>query len=359
MPKPKNILLIIDPQNDFSEPDEGKTRELGALPVVGSAEDYKKIADLIKTDNFDEIHISLDTHTEQHIGHHEFYKDAKDKQGNSHTDVVLEAKNPKLQPYLEGYRNAHPTDRPIMLWNTHCIEGSEGHKIVKELTDVLGGRTNVRYHIKGQNELAEMYSIFSAQVKPKDIKLEGPTVYRYCYKGVPDYTELPADVKEKASDYKYNKLATGLSSYNEAINAINLEVDLNTALLDNLLENNNKVYICGQAKSHCVNDSAIDMLDYKGGSYIENIFLLKDCTSPVKLPPSEETDAANASFEQTAKKLENRFGKNSISAEQCKQMLEKKSTGGKKSRNKRRSSKRSSRGKKRNTRRRRRGKGKK
>ena len=68
----KNILLIIDPQIDF---------HTGSLAVPHAEEDAKKIVELINSGKFDEIHVSLDTHTKNHIGHSGFYNSGYKEKG--------------------------------------------------------------------------------------------------------------------------------------------------------------------------------------------------------------------------------------------------------------------------------------
>ena len=329
----KTKLLIIDPQNDFSESKKG-LRNYGPLGVANSNSDYINIARLISSGKFDEIHVSLDTHTPYHIGHAGFYKNAnltaKTYAGQENNDLspASEPRNKNvngypinvtdavqgIEEYMDRYRKLHNA-RPVMLWPYHCIENSTGHQIVNELIEPLNnqkkkGKT-VKYHIKGQNEMAEMYSIFSAAVTPKMVSNNnGPFIpYRYKVNKVDTGTED----SRKAEEYKDNFLGTGVDSYEKAKICVNLEVDLNTKLLDNLLKDGSKVYICGEAKSHCVKDSAMDMLNYNDGKYKDQIFLLNDCTSPVKLPDSvPDATRLNGIFLDNATKLENAFGKKNI-----------------------------------------------
>lgn len=326
----KTKLLIIDPQNDFSESKKG-LRNYGPLGVANSNSDYINIARLISSGKFDEIHVSLDTHTPYHIGHAGFYNNAnltaKTYAGQENKNLIP-ASNPRnknvngysinvtdavqgIEEYMNAYRELHTA--PVMLWPYHCIENSHGHQIVDELINPLNdqkerGKT-VKYHIKGQNEMAEMYSIFSAAVTPNMVKNKnGPFIpYRYKVNKVDTGTEDYS----KANEYKDKFLGTGVDSYEEAKQCVNLEVELNRKLLDNLLKNGSNVYICGEAKSHCVKDSAMDMLKYKEGKHKEQIFLLNDCTSPVVLPDSvPNAPFLNKIFLDKAKELEEAFGPN-------------------------------------------------
>lgn len=292
----KNILLIIDPQIDF---------HTGSLAVPNAEEDAKKIVELINSEKFHEIHVSLDTHTKNHIGHSGFYdsgyvpfgnyyngEPVKDEEGNDagpkkddegnaipktvakqkiiQTDVVLP------DNYLETYNEIHNTARgtDYMMWPEHCIEGSDGHKIYPPIYHALKEAESVkhvRYHIKGQNELTEMYSIFSATVNPTEC-------------GGPEKRYNPS-ASERYEENDYNR-EQGVSSYDEACKHVNLNTSINRGLINNLCgeQGENTVYVCGQAKSHCVADSIIDLLKVGKGKVV----LIKDASSPVLTPPEKE-----------------------------------------------------------------------
>ena len=306
----KNILLIIDPQIDF---------HTGSLAVPHAIEDAKKIVELINSGKFDEIHVSLDTHTKNHIGHPGFYdsgyvpfgnyyngepvKDEegndlgpkKDDEGNAIPKTVAKQKivqtDVALPPdYLETYNEIHKTARntDYMMWPEHCIEGSDGHKIYKPIHDALQNAESVkhvRYHIKGQNELTEMYSIFSATVKPPVSYFSTGKRYNPDENGP---TVEENKIRKSSKLYYTNpyKKEEGVRSYVEACKYINLDTSMNTGLINNLCgkEGQNTVYVCGQAKSHCVADSIIDLLKVGKGEVV----LIEDASSPVLTDPEKE-----------------------------------------------------------------------
>ena len=328
----KNILLIIDPQNSFS--DIHKTEKMkklsgrpfaGSLQVPGSSIDYKRIISFInKNKNFiDEIHISLDTHTDRHIGHVDFWqsraigedtfdncteaemRDALrtlsvniDKTSGKKIIIgssILEKPDREYIPrnysggnsteyatlceYVESYilsyhggRNRH--SQVPWIWPKHCIEGSEGHKIAKELQKRLDlfareKHGSVKYHIKGQNNLAEMFSIFSAEFPVSSSVME--SLPSYFYKGTGN-EQFPAG---------------GASSYEEAISKLNLDTAPNTAFMNSLLGDNNRVFVCGEAKTHCVRSSIIDLMENKPGLDSDRIVLLANMTSPIPNVPGD------------------------------------------------------------------------
>lgn len=326
----KKILLIIDPQNDF-------TTEYGNLPngplgVPGSLDDYRKIVEFLDKygNNIDEIHVSLDTHTNQHIGHIGFWNVKNDggewvNAGETekfnpliingsdkivHKDKTVNKeftpRDPLLLEYTKEYLTFYNTpenkkELTPMIWGIHCIEGTEGHKvcpILKKKLDTLGDK--VKYHIKGQNNLAEMYSIFKA---------ERPITEEIKNEILPELQSLQEKIllmKEMNNDLnviqdltlKMNilnkKIYSGINtiemtkggeqSYDKVSKMMNLNTELNTELLEQLLGGGvNTVMVCGEAKTHCVKSSMIDLLDYvkEKGYSKENIILLSDATSPI------------------------------------------------------------------------------
>ena len=331
-PLEKKVLLIIDPQTDFSDKAEGYREKDGALVVPGSSKDYRRIIDLMKKENFDEIHVSLDTHTKRHIGHPDFWEVKLDENSkwepatdaNSGLTILsISAENvisgfniiskntifelrprcydkesyPALCKYVNEYLHFYSRDEDgkckpenkkeqfAWIWFNHCLENTEGHKVAVELQAALDSFAaqpgkKVFYHIKGQNNLAEMYSIFSAE-RPVPSELT-KTLRPYIYTGA---------VKEGVYDNN------GYPSYQAAINSpANLNTQMNYSLMDRLLgiteetpSGTNTVYICGQARTHCVKSSAIDLMDYarSKGESSERIVFLENCSSPIPGVPDD------------------------------------------------------------------------
>jgi nicotinamidase-related amidase len=325
----KVYLLIIDPQNDFTDDPSLNdpasklgdvfTGKEGALSVPGAMNDYVRIAKFIEKNkaSITEIHVSLDTHTRMHIGNLEFWKRV-DINGTElpldRTDAVSVIKlvgdtiigtsivgkydgirtytpaNPELIPYVKQYiKNYYEKPKEMhdlvpIIWNTHCIENSKGHKIHKTITTVLDsysynkGKGKVRYHIKGQNNLAEMYSIFSAE-QPVTDNIIGNLKNQEYISGFTSYFGI-----------RNHDLENGANSYAQAITELNLDTSLNKAFLDYLLGSKDKpnlVIVCGEARSHCVKRSIIDMYEYQQKRELpcSNIVLLTDCSSLIPFTP--------------------------------------------------------------------------
>jgi len=233
----RNVLLIIDPQNDFHEG--------GSLAVNGATEDSERIAGLIRTHRFDDIYVTMDTHHYLDIGHPIWWtNDQKEEPAPFTTITFKDVKNKKWRAalpehqewslqYIEQLEKQKKFEH--MVWPYHCIIGTKGHQVNPNINKALQewakkNRRLVCYLWKGTNPKAEMYSAFKAEVM------------------VPG-----AD-----------------------------ETRLNTQVLSRLYHNGN-IVICGQASSHCVRHSVEDMVEYfksKSGDPPQ-LYLLRDCASAV------------------------------------------------------------------------------
>merc|ERR1712166_795535 len=138
----------------------------------------------------------------------------------------------------------------ICIWPEHCIIGTPGHNVHPRLTEALNrwmreSARCVEYLMKGQNNRTEMYSSLSAEV----VVQGDPTT------------------------------------------------SLNTELIS-VLAQHQQVVVCGQAKSHCVNYTARDLLSgwAAAGRAVCDIVVLSDGSSAV--PGFEE---AAVVFEQDMK----------------------------------------------------------
>ena len=64
----KEVLLIIDPQNDFVDPK-------GSLYIPKAEKAIENLCEVIKTRNPNRIIITQDTHQAHHIGHSSWWKE--------------------------------------------------------------------------------------------------------------------------------------------------------------------------------------------------------------------------------------------------------------------------------------------
>lgn len=267
--KTGTTLLIVDGQIDFHPG--------GSLPVPCADEDEKRIAALIRSsitdiDNpqIDRIVATMDSHYKLHIANPGFWvsketgehpdpftaitcEDVKAGKWRPRDDLdqsllkklvfpgIMHVKksdlydsegNLDIQAYCIRYTEMLEKSGKfqLMIWPEHCLIDTKGHNIspgIKQAMDEWSDATgrSVEYILKGQNILTEMYSAFRAEV------------------------------------------------------AISPDTSLNTKLLDSLMKSD-KILVCGQALTHCVNHTARDLIDYMKGSE-SKVQILKDCSSSI------------------------------------------------------------------------------
>jgi nicotinamidase-related amidase len=314
---PDKLLFIVDPQDDFSDACEG--RDNGSLSVAGSTADYTRIIDFLKNNDIQEVHVSLDTHSERHIAHPGFWqiwdgqdwRNAEDHNsalrqlsidengriaGKSILDGTVCYFQPRnynftpeeyrqLRDYVLGYINVFYNaenlrlDKP-MIWPYHCIEGSSGHRVAWELQEFLerwvthGQDTGpwtkqriLRYHNKGRNNLVEMYSAFSADIPMTERQT------RYFQKAAYDGGGTPTFEHNSIGHAQYENYST------------NVNTELNVPVIEHLLRNNNHVYFCGEARTHCVKATLLDVMKVVAANprkySRQNVELLENMSSPI------------------------------------------------------------------------------
>jgi len=231
-------LLVIDPQNDFCNPQ-------GSLFVPGADEDMNRLSEMVKRvgNKINDIHVTLDSHRTVDVAHPVFWKDSTGKHPTPFTIITLQdvengtwqATNPGFaKRALEYVKQLETNARyPLCIWPEHCIIGSWGHSIHPELSKVLGDWERTRFAIvdyvtKGSNVFTEHYSAVQADV--------------------PDSSD-PSTM-------------------------------LNTRLID-ILQDADLVAITGEALSHCLKFTTEDIANNFGTENIKKLVLLEDASSSV------------------------------------------------------------------------------
>lgn len=231
-------LLIIDPQNDFCDP-------AGSLYVQGAEHDMQRLAGLIDKyrQKLNGITVTFDVHKSFHIASPMFWIDAAT---GTHPEVftIITKKDilsgryyaavPAYKKLAEYYvwELENNGRYELCIWPPHCIIGSYGSNIYKPLFDAVE-----RYN-------AEVYN-----------------ATEYIYKSTNSFTEqysiLRADVNmgEKDNIYTSSRIAH--------------TVDANDIIL-----------VAGEALSHCVANSMLDIAKYVSKD-LRKFVLLEDASSPV------------------------------------------------------------------------------
>lgn len=236
-----NILLIIDPQNDFCNPGDENGKNKGSLYVPGAEEDMGRLAWFILSnmDKINHIAVTLDSHYVNDISHPNFWTDKDGKLPEPFTQITLEdLKSKRWMPTFAPDRITDYFEKlekqkeyPHTIWPEHCLLGSEGAAIYKPVFDAISqwSRQGKFYQpvMKGQYPFSEHFGAFAAQVS---------------------YDDVP-------------------------------ETQINTDLVDELGQFDT-IFIAGEAKSHCVANTVKQLIDYAPG-LVSKLIILEDTMSDV------------------------------------------------------------------------------
>jgi nicotinamidase/pyrazinamidase len=232
----RTALLIIDPQIDFHPG--------GSLAVAGADKDAERTAELIRQQGpkITNIIITLDSHHLNHVAHHVAWVNQAGEHPAPFTLIsaeeikagVWKAADPKRQQLVQKYaEDLEAKGRfKLIIWPDHCIISSRGHNVqpcIHEASQEWVKQTGKQVHYvrKGENVNTEMYSAIQAEVP---------------------------DEKDKSTS-------------------------LNQHLI-NQLRSFDRVIVCGQALSHCVNFTVRDIVDNWNRDN-SDIIVLTDGCSPV------------------------------------------------------------------------------
>ncbi|CQR71919.1 hypothetical protein SOV_11420 [Sporomusa ovata DSM 2662] len=253
----KTVLFLVDPQVGFCIPG-------ASLYVNGAEKDIERICNFIyrNLERIDEIRVSLDTHTVFQIHTPGFWVNDQNENPNPFSIITLEnVKEKKWRPYaewitlelIESYLEQLETGEKYILitWEYHTQKGSVDNAVVPMLYEALffyslmTGK-EIKWITKGESLWTENYSVLSPEVSKLYFK-DGSL------KIVGNFNE---------------KLMTELMAFD-------------------------RVYVAGEAASHCVKATLEDMLKVikkdklrmpnNSYDFEENkIYILEDCMSPVQ-----------------------------------------------------------------------------
>ena len=244
-------LLVIDPQNDFCDlpADAVPAGFAPSLPVTGAHQDMLRVAGLIRDGGagLAQISVTLDAHHRYDIAHPTFWRESNGGPVSPFTQISAQQLRDgvyvpaavgalaRAQSYLDELESAGRYQ--LMVWPVHCEIGSWGQNIHADVRAAYNAWEVEQLQVvaklsKGSNPWTEHYSAVMAEVPdPQD----------------------PA-------------------------------TQLNTSVLDSLISAD-RIYICGEAGSHCVKASTEHIADYleaqQGAAALSKLVLLTDCMSPV------------------------------------------------------------------------------
>lgn len=241
-------LLLIDMQVDFVHGD-------GALSVPNAPADARRLIEWMYANmgKLTRIGLTLDSHLPLQIFHPPWWVDANGEHPQPMTPISSdEVKSGKWTPLYEVEWSKQYVElleeqskKQLMIWPFHVLLGTPGHTLTPALSEAVTYHAAARqaqpqYYIKGLIPKSEHYSAFEPEV------------------------EVPEDPRGT----------------------------LDTDLLDEIA-NYDRIYVAGQAKSHCVLESLASMMRYYSPDVARKVHLLEDTTSPVAHPEIDFDAIAN------------------------------------------------------------------
>ncbi len=235
------ILLLVDPQVDFIHPD-------GALSVPGAVDDTRRTIEWIlrHTPRITAIATSLDSHIPNQIFFPTWWADREGRAPKPLTpiakeDLELDRWRPVFEPeWSKEYvrRLEEEARKALMIWPFHTMIGTPGHSVAPALYEAIAyhaaaRRSQPTFLTKGTLPKSEYYSLLEPEVPVPDEPLGG----------------------------------------------------LNESFLHHLLSYE-RIFIAGQAKSHCVLETLTSIMRRYGddSGVTSKLHVLADCTSSVRHP---------------------------------------------------------------------------
>jgi len=243
-------VILVDYQYDFVDP-------AGTLSVPGSQDDIARFLTWFYTNahRITAVYASLDTHLPLQIFYPTWWKNPRTGEHPEPLTIITEEDVTRevWTPVFPGERDwsvnyvhllKQQAKKELMIWPYHTMEGTLGHMLYAPISEAVAWhsvarKTQPTYLVKGRTPRTEYYGLFGAEV---------------------------FDPQDASSA-------------------------LNVTLLDAIIKHD-RVYIAGEAKSHCVMESTRQLVSHFANQpeLLGRVNILKDCTSSVK-HPSVDFDA--------------------------------------------------------------------
>lgn len=243
--KTKTALLIIDAQNDFTDPK-------GSLYVPGAEEDIQRASDFILRNKIkiDKIFASFDVHSPMQIFHSKWWKNTETNECVEPFSAISlqDVESGKIVPVIEEDWSKHYLESlekkgrfKHTIWPNHCILGTWGQQLNEKIKYAVENWQESKDHSvymdiinKGWNPLTEFFGIFKSEVS------------------------VDSDI-------------SSLLNYRLIIDLLGYD----------------KIYTFGEAKSHCFGISIEQILDLaensdsKAQELLSKVVIISDCCSDI------------------------------------------------------------------------------
>jgi nicotinamidase-related amidase len=240
----KIALFAIDVQNGFCVPG-------ASLFVPGAVQDTQRTIEWLykNLDVITGLHFSLDTHRVFQIFHPAWWMNDRGENPAPFSTITYDdlkagkwraISNPRES--LEYVRQLEASGKYVLtIWPYHTLLGGVSHALVPAFMEAaifhaVARQRQTHFETKGTHALTENYSVLS-----------------------PEVTAIGGNV---------------VGQFNTAFFKMLMDYD--------------RVYVAGQAKSHCVLTTLEDMqkhIEKNDRSLMDKIYILEDATSPVPPPP--------------------------------------------------------------------------
>ncbi len=235
-------LVLVDYQHDFTDP-------TGTLSVPGAREDVMRLLRWFyaSAPKITTIYASLDTHLPFQIFFSAWWSDPRTGEPPApFTPItVADIEAERWVPAQEATWSRHyvhvlaqQARKDLMIWPHHTMQGTQGHMLVAPISEAIAWHSAARstqpvYISKGLTPRTEFYGIFGAEVHD------------------------PSDASSR----------------------------LNVPLLNEIMQHD-RVYIAGEAKSHCVLETIRQLTGHfkDQPDLLQRLHVLIDCTSSVQHP---------------------------------------------------------------------------
>ncbi len=243
----RNLLLVIDAQNDFCNPGNEYGEERGSLYVPGAHDDMVRLAKWIEFNKtkIDHIVVTMDNHHYIDISHPGFWINERGEHPEPFSVIISEdVEKGKWRSVLDTNKALNYLKKlesqglEHVIWPPHCIIGSQGAAlyppVLEALLDWAAQGRLYQPVIKGTYPYTEHFGAFMAQVV---------------------YDEVP-------------------------------ETRMNEILFDQLGMFDN-IFVAGEARSHCVATSVDQILEFVP-ALASRLVILEDTMSDVPGFSAEE-----------------------------------------------------------------------
>ena len=248
-------VLLVDYQHDFVDP-------TGTLYVPGAREDVARFLTWFYANaaKITSIYASQDTHQPLQIFFSSWWEDPTTHEHPQPFTTITEQDISSgrwvarfQREWSERYVQLLATQakKDLMIWPHHTMQGTLGHMLVAPISEALAWHSAARetqptFIVKGLTPRTEYYGIFGAEISD------------------------PADSSS----------------------------ELRLSLLESVMQHD-KIYIAGEARSHCVLETERQLVEYSKDrpELLKRLYILTDCASSVQHPEIDFDRLADTELE--------------------------------------------------------------